>query len=111
MRAYVVVALLMVGISTSRGKDICAIDCTHGSTLTADPVNCKNYYICYSPYDHSDFPFVCEDYRNCTNFYLCVDTGFPDQNTHGHCPSAKPITNAQQQYDIAPQTLPPKAIL
>ena len=57
--------------------DTCVIDCTHGQPLTADPVNCKNYYICYGFYDHSEFPFTCDGSEFFdTTTHSCRDSGY-----------------------------------
>lgn len=178
----------------------CAIDCSQqtGEHLTADPVNCKNYYICFDSMDHSPFPFTCQgdmffdtitlscresdftcspecekcsfscsepvlgkiastvdcgvyytcntgeltvcppetpyfngdvcqldwkscctcksfcsqsdvdvyamvpDYRNCTNYYLCMQTGIPEEITHGHCPTGNFNITSKTCDDEAP---------
>lgn len=53
---------LQIGVSQTTALSPCVIDCSGqtGEHLTADPVNCKNYYICFDSEDHSIYPFTCE---------------------------------------------------
>ncbi|KAG0712315.1 hypothetical protein GWK47_018761 [Chionoecetes opilio] len=77
MSPYVVVALLMVGVSTSTGMDTCKIDCTHNLPFTADPVDCRNYYICYGFFEHSEFPFTCDSGMFFDlNSHTCLSSGY-----------------------------------
>ncbi|KAK8397599.1 hypothetical protein O3P69_004405 [Scylla paramamosain] len=57
------VALLAVVIGSAVGLDRCVVDCSKSNVahLTADPVNCKNYYMCYDSFVHSPYSFPCED--------------------------------------------------
>ena len=72
--------MLQVGINVSVGMNTCVIDCSHGYALAADPVNCKNYYICYDDY-HSEFPFACDGNKYFDmNSHTCRDSSY-------HCTS------------------------
>ena len=71
-----------VAIGNVIGLDTCVIDCSKSNVqhLTADPLNCKNYYICYDSFLHSVYPFTCEgnqffdiDTRSCReSSYACT---------------------------------------
>ncbi|KAG0726837.1 hypothetical protein GWK47_035794 [Chionoecetes opilio] len=62
MELYIGVALLMGVMDGALGMHACLVDCsrTDNEHLTADPVNCKNYYICFDSSHYSAYPFPCE---------------------------------------------------
>lgn len=51
-----------MGVSGAAALDPCAVNCSEQieEHLTADPVNCKNYYICFDNESHSVYPFDCD---------------------------------------------------
>lgn len=66
-----------VGIGSVTGLEKCEVDCSHGDQYTADPMNCKNYYICLTITEPSQYPFTCEGsmfFDSLSN--TCKETGY-----------------------------------